>query len=71
MWWPLPLGTGERLHGVPGVTPYPCGAEILAPPVGKYAGDCVWVLPDGERWRTLTSADELHHALVPETVPCP
>ncbi|MBT2384022.1 hypothetical protein [Streptomyces sp. ISL-11] len=65
MWWLLPLGSARRLVGVPDVIPYRRGAELFAPPPGGYAGDRMWVLPDGEdgRRHVLTSADDLREAL--------
>ncbi|MEU7166379.1 hypothetical protein AB0A70_17300 [Streptomyces morookaense] len=65
IWWLLPLGTARPLAAVPGAAVHPRGAEIFVPPPGRYLGDRVWVLPDqaGDRWNTLTSADDLHTAL--------
>ncbi|MEH6376343.1 hypothetical protein V7793_18760 [Streptomyces sp. KLMMK] len=68
MWWLLPLGeesASGSVAGFPGVTPYPKGSELFAPPPGKYLGDRVWVLPDPAegQWATLTAAAELREAL--------
>ncbi|WP_171171288.1 hypothetical protein [Streptomyces sp. I05A-00742] len=75
MWWLLPLGSSHRLMGPPGVVRHPKGAELLAPPPGKYQGDRVWVLPGVP---ALTSAGELREAidaallqLAGRAAPCP
>ncbi|MEU1816445.1 hypothetical protein ABZ543_14770 [Streptomyces roseifaciens] len=42
MWWLLPLGEdGGSFAGTPGVTPYPKGSELFAPPPGKYLGEAL------------------------------
>ncbi|GGX83577.1 hypothetical protein [Streptomyces hiroshimensis] len=66
MWWLLPLGEDVgSVAGIPGVTSYPKGSELFAPPPGKYLGDRVWVLPDPAegQWATLTAAAELREVL--------
>ncbi|MCC2276695.1 hypothetical protein LKL35_14945 [Streptomyces sp. ET3-23] len=65
MWWLTPVATRSRFGDLAGVAAYPKGAELFVPPPGRYLGDRVWVLPDqaGDRWNTLTSADDLHTAL--------
>ncbi|MEV4442645.1 hypothetical protein AB0K09_27260 [Streptomyces sp. NPDC049577] len=61
MWWPVPLGTGYRLTGAPGVHVYPAGAELFVPPPGKYLGERAWVVQ--ETGPALTSAGDLRQAL--------
>ncbi|MCC2276094.1 hypothetical protein LKL35_11805 [Streptomyces sp. ET3-23] len=66
MWWLLPLGVGRRLAGTPGLAVYPAGAELFVPPPGKYHGERVWVLPEGDgnaSTPALTSPDDFREAL--------
>ncbi|GHG78218.1 hypothetical protein [Streptomyces griseocarneus] len=66
MWWLVPLGTGYRLAGAPGLHVYPVGAELFVPPPDKCLGKRVWVLPESDAdtpTAALTAPDDLRQAL--------
>ncbi|MFI9724495.1 hypothetical protein ACIHFE_33520 [Streptomyces sp. NPDC052396] len=61
-WWLLPIGTGCRFAGTPGVRLQEAGRELTVPPPGTYHPDWLWSSPPGGPSQPIRPED-LHCAL--------